>query len=84
MLGLHLAERDAGMDSHVLQAHDLGLMYWTVARRAQSIRESVIMEWIKHKTKNAIAVDCSVTAHPEFLFSLVQWDWYFTYEVAVS
>lgn len=57
------------MDSHVLQAHDLGLMYCTVARSAQSSRESVIMEWIKHKTKNSIDVDCFVVAHPEFVFS---------------
>lgn len=70
MLGFHLAERDAGMDSSVLQAHGLGLMYCTVARSAQSSREGVIMEWIKHQTKSTIAVDCFVRAYPEFIFSL--------------
>lgn len=70
MLGFHLAERGTGMGSHVLQAHDLGLMYCTVARNSQSSRESLIMEWIKHKTKNSTAVDCSMIAYPEFLFSL--------------
>lgn len=58
------------MGSHVLQAHDLGLMYCTVARNSQSSRESLIMEWIKHKTKNSTAMDCSMIAYPEFLFSL--------------
>lgn len=70
MLGFYLVERDAGMDSCVLQAHDLGLMYCTIARSAWSSRESVIMEWIKHKTKNSTAVHCFMIVHPEFLFSL--------------
>lgn len=70
MPGFHLTEKDAGMDSQVLQAHDLSLIYCTVARNAQSSRESVIMERIKHKTKNSTAVDYFVIAYPEFLFSL--------------
>lgn len=35
---------------------------------SQFSTERLIMEWIKHKTKNPTAIDCSVTAHPEFLF----------------
>lgn len=70
MLGFHLAERGTGMGSHVLQAHDHGLICCTVARNAHSSRGSLIMEWIKHKTKNSTAMGCSVIAYPEFLFSL--------------
>lgn len=69
MLRFHLAERGIGMSSHVLQAHDHGLIYCSVAS-SWSSRESLIMEWIKHKTKNSTAMDCSVIAYPEVLFSL--------------
>ena len=43
-LGFHLVERGAGMGSYVLQAHDLDLMYCTLAGSAWSSRESLIME----------------------------------------
>lgn len=42
----------------------------TLARSAWSSRQNLIMEWIKHKTKNSRALDYSMIAYPEFLFSL--------------
>lgn len=47
----HLAEKGAEMGSYVLQAHDIGLIYYTIARNAWSSRESLIMEWVKYKNK---------------------------------
>lgn len=43
---------------------------YTLAGSAWSSRESLIMECMKHKTKNFTAMDCSLIAYPEFLFSL--------------
>lgn len=42
----------------------------TTARSAWSSRQNLIMEWIKHKTKNSTVLDCPIIAYPEFLFSL--------------
>lgn len=41
-----------------------------VARSSWPSRQSVIMEWIRHKIKNSTALDCCMIAYPEFLFSL--------------
>lgn len=43
---------------------------YTLAGSAWSSRESLIMECMMHKTKNFTAMDCSLIAYPEFLFSL--------------